>query len=80
MTKFEEKMRRRIQEEETIKRVIKSGDNLTRLINRINKDEEYAMGFYRELCKKGFLDRELSNIFYSIIIYIERLYFSACAR
>lgn len=79
-TKFEKKMQKRIKEEETIKRVIHSGDNLKRLIHKIDIDKEYAMGFYRELCKKGFLDRELSNIFYSIIVYIEKLYFTACAR
>lgn len=80
MTKFEEKMRRRIKEEETIKRFITSGDNLERVVRAIKSDKEYAMEGYKYLCKRAFLDKDLSNIFYSIILYIEKLYFGACSR
>lgn len=50
------------------------------LINRINKERDYALGFYRELCRKGFLDRQLAVFFYNIIIYIEDLYFPAYSK
>lgn len=79
MTKYEIKMRRRIKEEETIKRFITSGDNLERVIKTIKNNKEYAMEGYKYLCKRAFLDKDLSNIFYSIIIYIEKLYFGACS-
>ena len=79
MTKFEKEMRKRIQEEKTIKRFIKSGDNLERLIRAIKNNQDYALEGYKYLCKRAFLDKELSNIFYSIILYIEKLYFGGCS-
>ncbi len=73
-----EKIRKRIEEERKIAEILNRKYSISNLLRKIRLDENYAKGFYRELCKKGFLDRRLATFFYNIIIYIEDLYFGGC--
>lgn len=73
-----EKIRKRIDEERKVKEILSRPKAVSNLLRKIRLDENYAKGFYRELCKKGFLDRQLAVFFYNIIIYIEDLYFAEC--
>ena len=66
--------------ERRVRAVLERPHAINNLINKVERDEEYALGFYRELCKKGFLDNQLSTFFYNLIIYIEDLYFPAYSK
>lgn len=73
-----EQIRKRMEEERQIKQVLNRKYSISNLLRKIRLDENYAKGFYKQLCKKGFLDRRLAIFFYNIIIYIEDLYFAEC--
>lgn len=75
-----EKIRERLRFEQRVRDVLARPRSISNLLNKIKKDRDYAVGFYRELCKKSFLGRDLSNFFYNIIIYIEDLYFPNYAK
>lgn len=72
---IDEKIRKRIEEERQIKQVLNHKYSISNLLRKIRLDENYAKGFYKQLCKKGFLDRTLAHFFYNIILYIEDLYY-----
>ena len=73
-----EQIRKRMEEERKVKEILSRPKAVSNLLRKIRLDKEYSMGFYRQLCKKGFLDRRLAIFFYNIIIYIEDLYFANC--
>lgn len=80
MKNMRDAMSERVAFERRVRAVLGRPRAIHNLINRINKEQDYALGFYRELCRKGFLDRQLSIFFYNLIIYIEDLYFPAYSK